>query len=441
MNIVVRATARRLLLLALWVALPQALPAQAAKPGAINLEHAIALARQQDPQVASARASAEALAETAVADAQWADPKIRLGVANLPTDSFAFDEQPMTQKLIGVSQQFPRGNSRALTRTRGEDTAEAGFARSADLALALERDVSSAYLTLAEQLRLRTLLMENRRWMQELVGYNRARLASAQIQSQQLLQSQLALARLDDRIAEVDGVINRARGELSRWIGAAAWGEVDSALPAWRDTRDWLAAQTLPVPVVLVEQHPALAAQSALVAAERAGVALAQEAYKPQLGVEVSYGQRDPIPGNLSPGSDGADFASAMLTFDVPLFRANRQDRRLRASRARESAAMLARQNLLQQMNGAFNGAVAMAHNLERRRAHYQSALVAQADATAEAVLAGYASNTADLEAVIDARMQAIDTRLAAAELDYRYFRALALIRYFRADSLAGFNK
>ncbi|MFV8782958.1 TolC family protein [Microbulbifer sp. SA54] len=401
-----------------------ALPTQAQ----LTLEGAIQLARQQDPETAAALAAAQATAESAVADGQWADPMLRLGVANLPTDSFAFDEQPMTQKVIGISQKLPRGDSAALAGERGALAAEAGFADAATLSLALARDVGLAYLTLSEELRVRALLAENRRWMQELVGYNRARLASAQIQSQQLLQSQLALARLDDRIAAADGEISRARGVLSRWIGGAAWGELDSAPPEWRESRDWLAAQTLPVPLAVVESHPAVAASSARVEAERANVALAQEAYKPQFGVDVSYGQRD-----RTPMSDGADFASVMVTFDLPLFRQNRQDRRLAASRARENAGMLQRQNLLQQMQAELNGTVAMAQNLDRRRREYREELLAQAEATADAVLKGYAANTADLDAVIAARMDAIEAQISAARLTYGYYRALARIRYLRA--------
>ncbi|MCA0900101.1 MULTISPECIES: TolC family protein [Microbulbifer] len=404
-----------------------ALPARAQ----LTLDSAIQLAQQQDPQTAAALAAADAAAETAVADAQWADPMLRLGIANLPTDTFAFDDQPMTQKVIGISQKLPRGDSAILARERGTNTAEAGYAGAADMELVLARDVALAYLAVAEQLRVRELLAKNRRWMQELVGYNRARLASAQIQSQQLLQSQLALARLDDRIAAVEGEIHRARGTLSRWIGDAAWGALDPAPPAWRNTRDWLVGQSLPVPMVLVEQHPAVAASSARVAAERANVALAQEAYKPQFGVDFSYGQRE-----RTPMSDGSDFASVMVSFDVPLFRQNRQDRRLAASRARESAGILQRQSLLRQLHAELNAAVAMAQTLERRRTEYREYLLPQAEATADAVLRGYASNTADLEAAIAARMDDIETQISAAQLTYGYFSALARIRYFRAVDL-----
>src|SRR5450631_3133923 len=35
------------------------------------------------------------------------DPMMMIGVQNLPTNSFSFNEEPMTSKMIGISQSFP----------------------------------------------------------------------------------------------------------------------------------------------------------------------------------------------------------------------------------------------------------------------------------------------------------------------------------------------
>lgn len=394
----------------------------------LGLAQAVRMALENDPDNAAVFHRAEAQREAAVADAQWSDPTLRFGVANLPLDSFDFNDQPMTQKVIGISQRLPRGNSARLAGERGELVAEAGFAAVADAELRLQLMVSESFLTLAEQLETRALLGQNRRWLAELVDYNRARLASAQIQSQQLLQSQLALARLDDRLGEVEGAINRSRGTLSRWLESAAWGPVDTGLPGWTDTRDWLAAQTLPVPVASIEAHPALQAAEARIEVESRQVAIANEAYKPQWGVDLSYGQRDE-----TPMSDGSDFFSAMVSVDLPLFTGKRQDRRVAAARARESAGILQRQGLQQQMHAGLNAAVAAANTYAERLSQYRGELLAQADHTADAVLAGYAANTADLDAVIAARMDAIEAQISARRIEYGYYRALARIRYYLA--------
>ena len=49
-----------------------------------------------------------------IAAGQLPDPQLTIGIANLATDTFAFNQEPMTQLKVGVSQMFPRGESRAL---------------------------------------------------------------------------------------------------------------------------------------------------------------------------------------------------------------------------------------------------------------------------------------------------------------------------------------
>jgi hypothetical protein len=39
------------------------------------------------------------------------DPKVSLGIMNLPTDTWDLDQEGMTQLKVGVSQMFPRGDS------------------------------------------------------------------------------------------------------------------------------------------------------------------------------------------------------------------------------------------------------------------------------------------------------------------------------------------
>ncbi|WP_237062224.1 MULTISPECIES: TolC family protein [Microbulbifer] len=397
-------------------------------PAAVDYQRALQLAQELDPQVAAVRQRADAVQQDAVADSQWADPMIKLGAVNLPTDSFAFDEQPMTQKLVGVSQKLPRGDSARLTGERGSLQAQAGYADAADRELRLALQVSEAFLRLSAQLESLELMRENRHWLVQLVEYDRARVATGEAQSQQLLQSQLALARLDDRIQALEGEANRSRGQLSQWIGTAAWEPIDTSLPGWAETSAWLASRPVPVAPETVAGHPALAAAAARVEAEGRNVDIALEAYKPQWQFELSYGQREP-----TPTSDGADFASAMVSFDLPLFTGKRQDRRLAAARARESAGILQRQDILQTLHSGLNGAAATADSLAARRHLYHTELLPTAEDTAGALLSGYASNTADLDAVIDARVEAIEAQIDAVQLDYDYYRALARVRYYRA--------
>ena len=101
-------------------------PAKADNP--INLEEAVRIALgAEDPTVARYQAQAAALDDKAVADGQLADPELRISLVNWPTDSFSFDQEPMTQIQIGVVQKYPQGNTLRYQRLRRE--AESAGAR------------------------------------------------------------------------------------------------------------------------------------------------------------------------------------------------------------------------------------------------------------------------------------------------------------------------
>lgn len=86
----------------------------AAEP--LTLEQAVALARSQDPWLRSSHYREQAMQEESVAAGALPDPLLSLGLANLPADRLSFGREPMTQFRVGVSQMFPRGDTRALRR-------------------------------------------------------------------------------------------------------------------------------------------------------------------------------------------------------------------------------------------------------------------------------------------------------------------------------------
>lgn len=80
----------------------------------LSLPEAIALAQQHDPWLQGNHHRQRAVEADSVAAGQLPDPQLSLGVANLPVDSLQFNQEPMTQLTVAVSQVFPRGQSRQL---------------------------------------------------------------------------------------------------------------------------------------------------------------------------------------------------------------------------------------------------------------------------------------------------------------------------------------
>ena len=78
----------------------------------LTVEEAVRIALRDDPTLQAMGARSQSMSELSVAAESLPDPKLKLGFANLPVDSFNLGQEPMTQAVIGIRQQFPRGQTR-----------------------------------------------------------------------------------------------------------------------------------------------------------------------------------------------------------------------------------------------------------------------------------------------------------------------------------------
>lgn len=95
----------------------------AAQP--LDLAEAVKIAvTAEDPAFTRFDARASAQEDRAVSDSQLPDPTLRTALANVPTDTFAFGQEPMTQAQVGLRQEIPRGSTLRLNREKREGEAE-----------------------------------------------------------------------------------------------------------------------------------------------------------------------------------------------------------------------------------------------------------------------------------------------------------------------------
>jgi len=95
----------------------------------LSLHEAEALAIERDAKLSEIRLNSESLQERAVAEGSLPDPKLKVGLANFPTDTFDRDQEAMTQIQLGIVQMLPRGKTLELQSSRLGDDAKGELAR------------------------------------------------------------------------------------------------------------------------------------------------------------------------------------------------------------------------------------------------------------------------------------------------------------------------
>ena len=80
---------------------------RAADDAPAGLSDYVAEALANNPRIRAAEQHYQAMTETVPQAGALPDPQLKLGVANLPVNSFAFNQEPMTGKVVSIMQMFP----------------------------------------------------------------------------------------------------------------------------------------------------------------------------------------------------------------------------------------------------------------------------------------------------------------------------------------------
>ena len=91
----------------------------------LSLEQAISYAVNNDPWLKGNKLNEQALLAESIADGELPDPSLSVGLLNLATDTFDFDQEPMSQFAVGLAQTFPRGDTLKLKRRQKREQSAA----------------------------------------------------------------------------------------------------------------------------------------------------------------------------------------------------------------------------------------------------------------------------------------------------------------------------
>lgn len=393
----------------------------------LSLSQAETQALASDPMLKAYESSMNAYRQKAIAADTLPDPKLKLGLMNFPTDTYKRDQEPMTQVQVGIQQMFPRGDSLAIKSRRMNFMADGEAARVANQYRNIKRLVRHTWLEIIYWEQARQVIKKNRKLFKRLVDITRSQYASGGHRQQDVVRAQLELGMLDDRLTQIETRIEQSRAGLSRLMGKdIAEVPVNTSLP------DLPVLPTRSDIQAALVQHPALQLQQAKLAASEQGVALARQSYKPSWMLDITYGDRD---GNNMDGSARADFLSAMVVMDIPLFTGRRQDKLLSASQAMRQSALSTREERRRELSQQLDESYATWQRLGQRMQHYRDYLVPKAKENARAALRSYQSDRGDFTTLMRAQITELETSLKALRLNIDYLETQATLLYLSGES------
>ena len=388
---------------------------------ALSLSEAEQLALTDDPQVAYFTSQAASRYQQSIADAQLDDPRLNVGLFNIALDNpTSFTQEPNTQFRVGISQSFPRGDSRLYLQQRGEHLAKANE-RQADLTKAqILQTVRLAFFDKLEQQRALQLIADSRVFFEQLIVLTEAYYGSGRVSRQDVVQARLELSRLDDRILHIKNQQARYSALLQPWVG---WQRAQEPLQYDISTRHekvdfFQLSKTL-------EQHESMQIIDEQMAAAQSNVDIALEQYKPSWTIGTEYRQRS---------GSRTDQAAITVSMDLPWFTEKRQDKRLSSSRFQYQSVQWQRNDQLRQLHSGLKRAFEDYRYLNDRVALFENTLIPESKDNSAAALSAYQNGVNEFSTLIRARITELDVALQQLSLQIEQAKAYAQLQYYQAD-------
>lgn len=404
----------------------------------LSLQNVVRQALLQDAWQTQNRLQQQALESRSQAAGELPDPQFSVTLLNLPTDTFSFDQEPLTQLIGGVAQTYPRGNTLALRRDQLQQQSEQHPLLSLNRQAQLVRDVSQIWLEAYKVRQTISLIQADRVLFDELVDISLASYSAAlgRTQQQDIVRAELERNLLDDRLNRLVQRQEALEQQLGEWLGAGyqapAEAEFPDALPQLEVLRALPAGGvqlTESELASLLMSHPSVQVLNKTLQIRQTGVDLAKQAYEPQWKVNASYGYR----ASDNRGNDRNDLVSFGVSFDLPVFSTVKQDSGVSAAVYQREAVKSERILLLRKMMAQFNALQVQRQRLSERQQRYTQTILPQMRQQAQAALNAYTADNGDFAEVVRARIAELNGRIDALAIAVEQQQLIARLNYLLA--------
>lgn len=393
----------------------QTLPDQPA-PLAVLVEEALS----NNQELLSLEQKVESLRSLAPFSGSLPDPRLGLGLANVPTDTFELDQEAMTQKQIFFAQKVPwfgtldlKEQNTVLEALRQERLLEAKR-------LSVKRKVSTLWYDLAftnESLRANQELSV---LVEQVLRVAETRYATGQGLQQDILAAQVSRTELIDERITLENTRRTLTDRINALLNRDGFTRIETpeGLPLPESIP---AAKALKQ--VALSNNPLVAARVAALDKAQVAISLAEQDYYPDMDFKIAYGQRE---DNPLMNTERPDFVSGSVTLTLPLWQNTRQDSKLESAQKSHEAALKSLHALRTTLPHQVDAAVTQAESALENYRLFNDALTQQAAQWADSSQAAYETGKVEFGTMLNARMRLIRFKLKAHKYNYQAHKKLA---------------
>lgn len=359
------------------------------------------------------------------------DPVLTFGLMNMPTNSFSFTQEPMTGKMIGLSQAipFPAG-LRSIAKMKSVDTSI--VKREIDeIKNKIRKEVSVIFFnlkTIREKIEIteKSKILFNR----ELdIIEQKYKVGSVSYQS--IVGTEIQLTNLDDKIiylkSEEKALLSKLNLMLFRNIDSPIEIDMNLEIPRFDFDKETVFK-------TLINSKPEL--QSTKLSIEKAKLTENAATYKnyPNFNVGVQYSQRD---YNKPTGEDYNDFLSVVLGITLPLNYGGKNSAEIEEAKLQQNYFTEQFNYQILELKKIISDTIERLHALNNRIDLFNQKLIPQSENVLNSALLDFKVDKTDYSNVVKAQNDLLKTELSIAEIKNRYLIKIAELEYLIGKKLS----
>jgi outer membrane protein TolC len=377
----------------------------------ILIEEAINLS----PKLNMLRAKKDASFSRIQQNSNLSDPMLTLGLMNLPVNSFSFTQEPMTGKIVGLSQMFPfPGKLSAISEAVSVDTSIVQQEID-DAVNEIRKMVSTKYFILSYVRKALLYSQESKKLLEEIADVVSTKYTVATASQQNLIKVQLEITNISEKIEDLKSKENSLLAELNALLLRNTSSIIESND---FENIDYLNISVTELDSLSRIYRPFLKGIEYAEEKAKLNQNVAQKDFYPNFTVGLQYSFRDKIAATQTPLDD---FFSVMLGISLPLNYGGKVSSKVEEFISMQQLYSDQYSSAVQNLNSNFGAAVSQLESIEERIKLFEEGLLPQSQQNFSSALASYQVNEVDFINVIDAQDQLlkIETNLYRLKTDY----------------------
>jgi outer membrane protein TolC len=385
--------------------------ANAAEPS--DLDHLVQLALVQNPELDAIEAQVTALEHTTTQVGAWRNPRLVVAYQNVPVDSFALGQEPMSMLALRLEQTVPFFGKTADREGVVNKATQAKRHELEEKSNQLKLLVKKVYYRLALARQLRAITVEHVDLTKQLIDAVRIKYEVGSAQQQNLLRLEVLRDRLKDDLEDFD----RQDVQLTAALNAAIHRDVATTIV----TPDMFELSGPSIQVTAakeraLEHRPLLKQLRSTVQMHRQAADLASFEGVPDPTFFASYGYRPELPG----GNPGRDLVTLGVGFPLPVFYGSRNKAQRDEASSLANSVQSQRESVLDEISSGLADALATWTRASSKVKTYRARLVPQAHRVLDATFSSYQVDRADFLSLFEAELELLSfektIRIATAE-------------------------